>query len=162
MRIPLLIGAASIAALATLATAQRPDRPATAAAQPNATAQPAAARPTPKSEPDASLKFPADSTVRREGAVTIKGQRVPYRVTIGNQPVWDDKGAPIATLFHTYYERTDVADRSTRPLVISFNGGPGSASVWMHVAYTGPKLLHRQRRLSSAALRRPGQSPLDP
>ena len=28
-----------------------------------------------------------------------------------------------------------------RPLVFSFNGGPGSASVWMHIAYTGPKVL---------------------
>lgn len=36
---------------------------------------------------------------------------------------------------------TDVKDNSDRPLVISFNGGPGSASVWMHLAYTGPKIL---------------------
>jgi carboxypeptidase C (cathepsin A) len=31
---------------------------------------------------------------------------------------------------------------ANRPLLISFNGGPGSASVWMHVAYTGPKILN--------------------
>jgi carboxypeptidase C (cathepsin A) len=35
-----------------------------------------------------------------------------------------------------------VKDRAARPLVISFNGGPGSASVWMHIAYTGPHLLN--------------------
>jgi carboxypeptidase C (cathepsin A) len=39
-------------------------------------------------------------------------------------------------------ERSDVKDRASRPLVISFNGGPGSASVWMHIAYTGPNLLN--------------------
>jgi hypothetical protein len=50
--------------------------------------------------------------------------------------------ASIAGLFYTYYERSDTKDRSARPLVISFNGGPGSASVWMHIAYTGPKLLN--------------------
>lgn len=88
-----------------------------------------------------AVRFPTDSTVRREAVATIKGQRVPYRATLGNQPVWDEKGVPIAAMFFTYYERTDIADKSTRPLVISFNGGPGSASVWMHVAYTGPKLL---------------------
>lgn len=44
-------------------------------------------------------------------------------------------------MFYTYYERTDVSDTERRPLVISFNGGPGSASVWMHIAYTGPKIL---------------------
>ncbi|MGE0441644.1 MAG: S10 family peptidase [Gemmatimonadales bacterium] len=87
------------------------------------------------------VRFPTDSTITRDGVATIKGQRVPYHVTVGNQPVWDDKGAPIATMFFTYYERSDVSDRGGRPLVFSFNGGPGSASVWMHVAYTGPKVL---------------------
>jgi carboxypeptidase C (cathepsin A) len=98
-------------------------------------------RPAARQEADGAVRFPADSVIRRDGMVTIKGQRVPYRVTVGNQPVWDDSGSPIATVFHIYYERTDVTDRSTRPLMISFNGGPGSASVWMHIAYTGPKLL---------------------
>jgi carboxypeptidase C (cathepsin A) len=35
-----------------------------------------------------------------------------------------------------------VSNRSQRPLVISFNGGPGSGSVWMHLAYTGPRVLN--------------------
>ncbi len=77
-----------------------------------------------------------------EHQVTIKGKKVPYTATIGNQPVWDKDGKPIASLLYTYYERTDVKDRSRRPLVISFNGGPGSASVWMHIGYTGPKILN--------------------
>ncbi len=98
-------------------------------------------RPTTPAPSPAAVKFPIDTVTRRDAVATIKGQRVPYRVTAGTQPVWDDKGAPVATLFYTYYERTDVADKSTRPFVMSFNGGPGSASVWMHVAYTGPKLL---------------------
>ncbi len=87
------------------------------------------------------VRVPTDSLITREATAMIGGTRVPYRVTVGNQPVWDENGTPIATMFHTYYERSDVTDRSSRPLVISFNGGPGSASVWMHVAYTGPKLL---------------------
>jgi len=105
------------------------------------TAPPATAPSRPAAPREGAVTFPADSTVRREGVVTVKGQRVPYRTTVGTQPVWDDKGAVVAAVFFTYYERSDVADRSARPLVISFNGGPGSASVWMHVAYTGPKLL---------------------
>ena len=44
-------------------------------------------------------------------------------------------------MFYTYYKRTDVKSDSERPLIFSFNGGPGSASVWMHLAYTGPKIL---------------------
>ena len=47
----------------------------------------------------------------------------------------------MAYLHYTYYERTDVRDKASRPLFISFNGGPGSGSVWMHLAYTGPRIL---------------------
>lgn len=57
------------------------------------------------------------------------------------QPVWNSEGEEIASLFYTYYQRSGIKDRSQRPLVISFNGGPGSASVWMHIAYTGPRVL---------------------
>ena len=48
---------------------------------------------------------------------------------------------PIASLCYTYYKRSDVKNDQNRPLLISFNGGPGSASVWMHIAYTGPRIL---------------------
>jgi carboxypeptidase C (cathepsin A) len=82
-----------------------------------------------------------DDATSQTDAVTIRGQRVPYRVTTGTQPVWNEDGEPIASVFYVYYERTDVRDRTTRPLVISFNGGPGSASVWMHIGYTGPRFL---------------------
>jgi carboxypeptidase C (cathepsin A) len=84
----------------------------------------------------------AESAVTSTGQVTIKGKVVPYKVTAGTQPVYNAEGKPSASLFYTYYERTDVTDKSKRPFVISFNGGPGSASVWMHVAYTGPKQLN--------------------
>ncbi|KAB5488285.1 MULTISPECIES: S10 family peptidase [Flagellimonas] len=87
------------------------------------------------------LNTDMDSTVTTPGQVTIKGVPVKYTATTGKLPVWDEKGKIIAGLFFTYYERTGIADRSKRPLVISFNGGPGSASVWMHIAYTGPKIL---------------------
>ena len=89
----------------------------------------------------AGIRIVPDTAIRSEDAVTIKGRRVPYRVTVGTQPAHDAENKPVASLFYTFYERTDVRDKSARPLVISFNGGPGSASVWMHIAYTGPKLL---------------------
>ncbi|PYF70786.1 S10 family peptidase [Pedobacter nutrimenti] len=83
-----------------------------------------------------------ESAVVTQHQVTIKGQRIPYKATAGTLPVWDEEGKPIAGLFYTYYERSDVANRASRPLIISFNGGPGSASVWMHIAYTGPVVLN--------------------
>jgi carboxypeptidase C (cathepsin A) len=86
--------------------------------------------------------LPAESAVTGTGQVAIKGKPIPYKVTAGTQPVWNAEGKPSASLFYTYYERTDVADKSKRPLIMSFNGGPGSASVWMHLAYTGPKVIN--------------------
>jgi carboxypeptidase C (cathepsin A) len=76
-----------------------------------------------------------------EHEVQIKGNKVPYTTTVGNLPVYSEDGEIMASLFYTYYQRSDVRDKTRRPLVISFNGGPGSASVWMHIGYTGPKKL---------------------
>lgn len=88
-----------------------------------------------------SRMLPADSVVISQHKTTIKGQSLNYTAECGTQPVWNEDGKVIASLFYTYYTRDGIADRSTRPLVISFNGGPGSASVWMHLAYTGPVIL---------------------
>ena len=83
-----------------------------------------------------------DSSVLTEHETKILGKRVKYSATTGTQPVWNSKDEAVATLFYTYYQRTDVKENTERPLIISFNGGPGSASVWMHVAYTGPRILN--------------------
>ena len=87
------------------------------------------------------VKVPVDTTVVTNHSVTIKGKNINYSAQTGMQPVWDDQGNPIASLYYTYYKRSDLKNTENRPLVISFNGGPGSASVWMHIAYTGPRIL---------------------
>lgn len=87
------------------------------------------------------ISIPVDTTVVTNHSVNIMGDRVDYTATTGMQPVWNEDGAPIASLFYTFYERKGVEDKKNRPLLISFNGGPGSASVWMHIAYTGPRVL---------------------
>lgn len=86
-------------------------------------------------------KLPADTTVVTENQVTVKGERINYITEAGTQPVWGEDGHPIASLFYVYYTKKDVDDISRRPLIFSFNGGPGSASVWMHIGYTGPRFL---------------------
>lgn len=89
---------------------------------------------------DRSLDY--EYKVEQKRQVVINGKNVPYQVTAATMPVWDNEGKAIAGVFYTFYERTDVADRSSRPLVFSFNGGPGTPSVWMMLGYTGPRLLH--------------------
>lgn len=83
----------------------------------------------------------AESVVVTEHRAQINGQRVDYKAYNGFLPVWDEQGFPIATLHYVYYERQGVREQEKRPIMFSFNGGPGSASVWMHIAYTGPKSL---------------------
>jgi len=85
-----------------------------------------------------------DSAITTKHSITIKGKEVPYTAAAGSIPVWDEDGHAIAGIFYTYYERTDITDeqRLTRPLVISFNGGPGTASIWMELGYTGPRRLN--------------------
>ena len=86
-------------------------------------------------------KLPIDTTVTTQHSVTVNGTSFNYTATTGTQPVWDEMGKPIASLHYTYYTRNGVKNRAERPLLISFNGGPGSGSVWMHLAYTGPRVL---------------------
>ena len=85
--------------------------------------------------------IPTDTTVVTTHTTTIKGKKINYSAYAGTLPVWDKEGDAKATLFYTYYKRTNNVNTSNRPLLISFNGGPGSASVWMHLAYTGPNVL---------------------
>ncbi|GAA4818587.1 S10 family peptidase [Litoribaculum gwangyangense] len=87
-------------------------------------------------------QLPIDTMVITQHNTTIKGVSFSYTATTGTQPVWGENNEPIATLYYTYYERDNIKDKPRRPLIISFNGGPGSASVWMHIAYTGPKILN--------------------
>ncbi len=85
--------------------------------------------------------LPPDTTLTATDRVTVKGQEVPYEVTTGTQPVYGENDSAVASLHYTYYRRTDVDDETRRPLMISFNGGPGSGSLWMHLGYTSPKRL---------------------
>ena len=86
--------------------------------------------------------IPVDTLVKTSHTTTVKGQNFSYTAETGMQPVWNKNGDPMASLFYTYYTRDNIKNRAKRPLIISFNGGPGSASVWMHIAYTGPRILN--------------------
>lgn len=69
---------------------------------------------------------------------TFNGKNVSYTTEAGWIPIRDE-GKVIAKMFYVGYTKNGVADPSTRPLILSFNGGPGTASVWMHLGFTGPR-----------------------
>ncbi len=83
-----------------------------------------------------------DTAVMTQHSVKINGNLIQYTAKTGTQPVWNDMGEKVAYCHYTYYSRDNVKNRDERPLLISFNGGPGSGSVWMHLAYTGPRILN--------------------
>lgn len=94
---------------------------------------------------------PADTLSVTRHSIIIGGQTIPYTVTTGTLVLKEeaekdgDKAGesegekPRAALFFIAYTRDDVADLNTRPITFSFNGGPGSSSVWLHLGALGPR-----------------------
>jgi len=81
----------------------------------------------------------ARTTVTRH-KVRIDGKEFPYSATAGELPVLNDAGEPEANIFYMAYtaEKRDAAAKA-RPLLFIFNGGPGAASVWLHLGALGPR-----------------------
>lgn len=59
-----------------------------------------------------------------------------YKATVGMLPIKDALGETKAGIFYTAYT---VESETPRPLTFSFNGGPGSSSVWLHLGALGPR-----------------------
>jgi carboxypeptidase C (cathepsin A) len=71
--------------------------------------------------------------------ITIGGKPLRYKVTTGKLPLKNDQGETEAEIFFMAYTAERGGGPETRPLTFSFNGGPGSASVWLHLGAVGPK-----------------------
>jgi carboxypeptidase C (cathepsin A) len=89
-----------------------------------------------KQKPEAPAAEEKHFVTHREG--TFYGTRVSYRAIAGETHLRDKSGQLRASLFtFAYFAETD-ADPSERPLTFLFNGGPGSASLWLHMGAFGP------------------------
>lgn len=71
-------------------------------------------------------------------SVTIEGKQVAYTAHTGYLNLKNDTGKLIAKVFFTYYKK-DGEPSGKRPVTFTFNGGPGSSSVWLHMGGLGPK-----------------------
>jgi len=76
--------------------------------------------------------------------MTINGKTLSYTATAGRLPLKRADGKIEAEMFFVAYT-LDGQDASKRPLTFSFNGGPGSASVWLHMGALGPKRVVLQQ-----------------
>ena len=86
---------------------------------------------------EAKEKEPVLSVTEHE--ITIGGKLIKYRATAGYLVLKDAKDRPRANIFFTAYTKLGEPDPAKRPLTFSFNGGPGSSSVWLHLGMLGPK-----------------------
>jgi len=73
------------------------------------------------------------------GKVLIGEQQIRYRALVEETFITGDDGQRTASLVSTSYIRTDVAAGATRPVVFAFNGGPGSAGLWLQLGLVGPR-----------------------
>lgn len=81
---------------------------------------------------------PAETNTMRELRFDAGGESFKYEATAGTLVVRDAAdGAPVASMFHTTYER--LPRDPSRPVTFFFNGGPGSASLWLNIGGFGPR-----------------------
>src|SRR5215471_5134435 len=84
---------------------------------------------------------PEEPPVITHHEITVRGQTLKYTATAGMMPIKNRDGETEARIFFMAYTLDGVSDRHQRPLTFSFNGGPGSASVWLHLGALGPKRI---------------------
>lgn len=92
-----------------------------------------------KTLPEFKAEFPKEIISETRHSVNIGGQTVSYKATAANLLLKDETGKPKANIFYIAYVKEGTRDFSTRPLTFSFNGGPGSSSVWLHLGVLGPR-----------------------
>ena len=76
--------------------------------------------------------------VQTHHSIRVGGRELRYTATAGRLPIKDAEGKVEAEMFFVAYT-LDGSDPSTRSLTFSFNGGPGSASIWLHMGAMGPR-----------------------
>lgn len=158
---PLLLGAAASCLIAGAAVGQRPNTPG-GRQQGRPGAQSSAS-------PDSSSKDTAGVSVAERVSVThhttnIAGRPITYTAHTGTMVLKDDNGKPKAQVFYVAYTK-DGEDATKRPVTFFFNGGPGSASIWLDMGIMAP--MHPEMGPNGAQPRPPynlvpnPNSPLD-
>ncbi|MCC6285708.1 MAG: peptidase S10 [Phycisphaerales bacterium] len=91
--------------------------------------------------PDDDTPAAKDAKTERttQHTLTIGGRTIAYTATAGYMTLPTYDGKPRAEMFYIAYTLDGVTDPATRPLTFSFNGGPGSSSVWLHLGALGPR-----------------------
>src|SRR5215470_7359022 len=87
------------------------------------------------------------STYKEESSMTdhsirVGGQSISYKATASTTLLKNDKGEPTGLMYSVAYTKNDVKDLTTRPVSFLYNGGPGSATMWLHMGAFGPRRVY--------------------
>ena len=87
------------------------------------------------------IAYPA-KPITTQHQIALHGQTIEYTAHAGFEAIHQaTTGVTQGHLFYVYYSKNGVTDRSKRPVWFLFNGGPGAASVWLHMGAFGPKMV---------------------
>ncbi len=95
--------------------------------------------------PDNSDKPKTEADIKEEAPVItahqleLDGATLSYSATTGKMPLKDARDKIVAQIFYTAYTLESDAEPAERPLIFVFNGGPGAASIWLHMGALGPR-----------------------
>ena len=88
---------------------------------------------------------------------TFGGKSINYKATAKEMYLTNKEGDSIASFWSVAYTQTPMVDVTKRPVTFVFNGGPGSASMWLHMGFFGPKTV----KVDSDAKKDDGAAPYD-
>lgn len=94
--------------------------------------------PVPKTDEKDKSETKSIASVTRH-SIQIDGKNVNYSATVGWLILKNEKKEPVARFGYTAYVKSDIIDKTQRPIIFAFNGGPGSSSIWLHLGGLGPK-----------------------
>jgi carboxypeptidase C (cathepsin A) len=93
------------------------------------------------SEVDVITEVLEEELVETTHKARIGGRDVEYKACAGTISLIDDEGNEKASVFYIAYTKIGRSAPKDRPVTFSFNGGPGSSSVWLHLGLLGPKIV---------------------
>ena len=87
------------------------------------------------------INYPAQP-IATQHQITLHNETIQYTARVGFLPIRHaTSGVTEGHLFYVYYSKNGVTDKSKRPVWFLFNGGPGAATVWLHMGAFGPKMV---------------------
>jgi carboxypeptidase C (cathepsin A) len=88
---------------------------------------------------DAQAPPPQEEWSVTDRTIRVGSQVIPYKAAAGTTLLKNDLGEPTGLMYSVAYTRSDVKDAGTRPVSFLYNGGPGSATMWLHMGSFGPR-----------------------